>query len=322
MNATSSGVLDRPSRGPFRAWSDAVDPHQSVSSDRPAAKWAEDDLIGPARRFPVQLGKWAVTGILGRGGYGVVYEAEEVAGAHRRAALKILPKDAQGRPEAVARFFRESAAVARLDHAGIVKYYDFGKFGGRYFFTMELIDGRDLHRVVREEGVLPEQRAAHILAQVADALGAIASLGFVHRDLKPENVVLQPGDRAKLIDFGLVKIADTASITARGDILGTPFFMAPEYIQTGEPPDIRADVYGLGVIFHFLLTGRYPFEGKTPAEIFDKHLSDPAPAPSAKNPRVSDEGDRICRWLLEKSPANRPDSASAAIVLRSLARTW
>ncbi len=319
--APSSGshaVLD--SETEFRAWSESSGESEPAERTR-SPKWAEDDLTRD-ECFPIQMGTWDVTGVLGRGGYGVVYLAREIGPRGRQAALKILPTDAQGRAEAVARFFRESAAIARLDHPGIVKFFDFGKWRRRYFFTMELIAGRDLHRVIREDGVMHEAQAARVLYQVADALTAIASLGFVHRDLKPENVVLQPDGRAKLIDFGLVKVADTASITAPGDILGTPFFMAPEYIQTGAAPDIRADTYALGIVFHFLLTGRYPFEGNSPAEIFDKHLARAAPAPSLLNRRVSIEADLLCRKLLEKKPRRRPDPAGAMRAFDALARAY
>ena len=308
----------------FSSWGEVKSPSpqarpKEISSD--SSCWAQDDLgFDPTgNKPPLDIGSWRVTGVLGRGGYGVVYRAQERGGAGRAAALKVLPTSARKLPEAVARFFRESSTVARLNHPGIVKFYDFGCSRERYFFTMELVEGRDLHRVVREDGILLEQRAAAILAQVAEALSAIASLGFVHRDLKPENIVLQAGDQAKLIDFGLVKVADTASITAPGDILGTPFFMAPEYIATGDPPDIRADVYALGIIFHFLLTGRYPFEGTSPAEVFDMHLEEASPAPSVKNVRVSPQGDWLCKWLLEKDPEARPDPAAAAAAFSDLA---
>jgi serine/threonine-protein kinase len=134
----------------------------------------------------------------------------------------------------------------------------------------------------------------------------VSSLGFVHRDIKPENMLVLEDDRLKLIDFGLVKIHDTATITSQDDVLGTPYFMAPEYISAASKPDVRYDIYSLGVTFFNLLTHEYPFEGKNAAHVMEKHLREPAPAPSMRNPRVSTRADRLVLRMLEKDPAKRP----------------
>ncbi|MBI3724076.1 serine/threonine protein kinase, partial [bacterium] len=134
-------------------------------------------------------------------------------------------------------------------------------------------------------------------------------------DVKPENMIVGRDDRLKLIDFGLVKIHDTATITSNDDVLGTPYFMAPEYISATCKPDVRYDIYSLGITFWNLLTGDYPFDGKNAAHIMEKHLREPAPAPSTKNPRVTPHADRVVLRMLEKTPRLRPQSAEELLQL-------
>ena len=168
---------------------------------------------------------------------------------------------------------------------------------------------------VEVESPLPERRAAHFVAQCASALGALGSLGFVHRDIKPENMVVLPDDRLKLIDFGLVKIHDTATITSQDDVLGTPYFMAPEYISAACKPDVRYDIYSLGVSFFNMLTGEYPFEGKNAAHVMEKHLREPAPAPSTRNPKLTQACDKLVLRMLEKDPKKRPQTPDELLAL-------
>lgn len=283
---------------------------------------AEGDLPG-------QLGRYEVVGILGKGGYGTVYRAKDLARDARPVALKVLPATATHNAEAVARFFRESATIARLDHPNIVKFYELGSVKGRFYFTMELVEGTTLKHVVEKEAPLPEWRAAGLMAQAANALTALSGLGYVHRDIKPENMIVfrQPSgsdpsctvERLKLIDFGLVKIHDAATITSNDDVLGTPYFMAPEDISAACKPDVRYDIYSLGVTFFNLLTGQYPFEGKNAAHVMEKHLRETPPAPSTRNPRVTPAADRLVLRMLEKDPRGRPqDPEELVVALRPL----
>ncbi len=292
---------------------EAATEHLSISDD--GRLQHEDGGAFAGGDVPAALGRYDVLGILGKGGYGTVYRARDLSRDHRPCALKVLPASATQNAEAVARFFRESAAIARVDHPNIVKFYELGSVKGRFYFTMELVEGTTLEQIVEVEAPLPETRAASFVAQCASALGALGSLGFVHRDIKPENMVVLPDDRLKLIDFGLVKIHDTATITSQDDVLGTPYFMAPEYISAACKPDVRYDIYSLGVSFYNLVTGEYPFEGKNAAHVMEKHLREPAPAPSLRNPRLTQACDKLVLRMLEKDPKKRPQTPDELIAL-------
>jgi CheY-like chemotaxis protein len=262
----------------------------------------QDDIVA-------QLGHYEVRGVLGRGGYGVVYRAFDMS-AGREVALKVLPKTLNDSAEAVARFFRESTAISRLNHPNIVQFFEVGSFQERLYFTMELVEGKTLKAIADEEGPLDPKRAAKYVAGIAKALTAINSLGLVHRDVKPENVLITENEQVKLIDFGLVRIQGTAAITSDDDVLGTPYFMCPEYIREPGIPDIRYDLYALGVTFFNLLTGEYPFDGKNAAHVMEKHLRCPAPPVRAFRAGVPVVAERIVKRLLCKDPANRPQSPS------------
>ncbi|RMG19124.1 MAG: hypothetical protein D6731_00320 [Planctomycetota bacterium] len=251
-----------------------------------------------------QLGRYEVCGVLGRGGYGVVYRARDLA-LGRDVALKVLPKAMNDNPEAVARFFRESNAIARLDHPNIVKFYEVGSYQDRLYFTMELVEGRTLKDIADREAPLDPWRAARYVAGIAEALAAIDSIGLVHRDVKPENVLVTPRDEVKLIDFGLVRARGAAAITSDDDVLGTPYFMCPEYIRAPGVPDIRYDLYALGVTFFHLLSGEYPFDGKNAAHVMEKHLRVAPPRVSAFQPGIPLLADRIVSRLLVKDPERR-----------------
>ncbi|HZU95935.1 MAG TPA: serine/threonine-protein kinase, partial [Planctomycetota bacterium] len=293
---------------------DAATENLAISDDGRLQK-EDGEIFEGDSDVPAALGRYDVLGVLGKGGYGTVYRARDLAHDGRPCALKVLPANSTQNAEAVARFFRESAAIARADHPNIVKFYELGSANGRFYFTMELVEGTTLKQIVEVESPLPETRAASFIGQAASALSALSSLGFVHRDIKPENMVVLPDDRVKLIDFGLVKIHDTATITSQDDVLGTPYFMAPEYISAACKPDVRYDIYSLGVTFFNLLTGQYPFEGKNAAHVMEKHLRETPPLPSSKNPKVTTACDRLVVKMLEKDPKKRPQSAEELLAL-------
>ena len=261
-----------------------------------------------------RLGRYHVSGVLGRGGYGVVYRARDAA-LGREVALKVLPRDMHDNSEAVTRFLRESTAIARLDHPNIVRFHEMGSYKGRLFFTMELVEGTTLKAIAEREAPLSLRRASRYVAEIARALQAMDSIGLVHRDVKPENVLITADDRLKLIDFGLVRIRDTAGITSQDDVLGTPYFMAPEYIKAPGIPDIRYDLYALGVTWFHLLTGEYPFDGKNAAHVMEKHLRCPIPKVTHFQPGVPPLAERIIERLLQKEPEQRVQSPQELLTL-------
>jgi serine/threonine-protein kinase len=249
-----------------------------------ARKPSDDPLLGTT--LP---GGYVILELVGVGGMGRVYRAEQKA-LGRTVAVKIIHPHLLGDESASVRFITEARAASRLNHPNSVAVIDFGKNGGQLYLVMEYLRGKDLARVVYEEGPLPFKRIVDIMVQVLAALGEAHHLDIIHRDLKPENIVLEPmrsgGDFVKVVDFGLAKMkaeVQGPGITNPGIVCGTPDYMAPEQGR-GDPIDQRSDLYACGVILFQLLTGRLPFEAETPTQVVLMHLSLPAPDPSIVAP--------------------------------------
>ncbi|MAC25838.1 MAG: hypothetical protein CMH59_05070, partial [Myxococcales bacterium] len=220
-----------------------------------------DSLVGT-----VLDGRYRVRRLLGRGGMGAVWEAEQLR-LGRTVALKTLHSSLAGRPDVVERFRREAMAAASVGSPHIVDVYDLGVLPrGAPFMVMEYLPGQDLAELIAERGPLAPGDAVHVLAQACDALGAAHEAGIVHRDVKSENVMVlaRRGDPlfVKVVDFGVSKLRDS-SLTGTADLLGTPYAMAPEQLRASRDVDARADVYALGVVLHHALSGRLPFEAAT-----------------------------------------------------------
>ncbi|MFE2942294.1 protein kinase [Streptomyces sp. NPDC059255] len=199
--------------------------------------------------------------LLGRGGMGAVYEAEDTR-LGRRVAVKVL--SAIGGPSrdetALRRFVQEARALARIDHPSVVTLYDEGVHDGIPYLVMQLLDGVDLARLVQETGPLPPDAVCWVALGMARALGAAHEAGVLHRDVKPTNVGITGGGRVVLQDFGLARLAGESAITRFTGFVGTPQFMAPEIIR-GAPPSRTADLYGLGACAYLMMTGQVPFGG-------------------------------------------------------------
>jgi serine/threonine protein kinase len=198
---------------------------------------------------------YRVEGIAGRGGMGVVYKATQL-GLDRPVALKVVAAGLLGDPRIRERFLRESRAAAAIEHPNVIPIHDYGECHGRAYIAMRFVDGDDLRERVTTTGPLAPEHAAAIVAHVADALDAAHDAGLVHRDVKPANILLGAHDQVYLSDFGLASHAlSEGGLTSPGGWVGTMDFMAPEQIRGG-PVDRRADVYALGCVLHFALTGR------------------------------------------------------------------
>ncbi len=282
-------------------------------------------------------GVYAVEQRLGTGGFGAVYAGRHVR-TGRRYALKVLrPDRALLSPEARERFRREAAALASLGHAGIVAVHDYASSDGFDYLVMDLLEGEDLASRLAHAAPLPLEEALRIVEQVADALALAHRQGIVHRDLKPANVFLarsrgeaisgstRPsdltsgdyGERAVLLDFGLAKTdAGGPSLTASGEALGTPQYMAPEQ-ASGDHIDARTDVYALGAILFEMLSGAPPFDGPSPASVLVKALTTPAPSLRGVPGVPSSVADVVAR-ALAKDPELRPPSVTDFVLaLRS-----
>jgi eukaryotic-like serine/threonine-protein kinase len=271
------------------------------------------------------LGSYRLGELLGRGGMGEVYKASHRMLA-RPAAIKLIhpevlaERDRKGAALAVARFKREAEAAAQLRSPHTVELYDFGETeDGTLYFVMELLEGMDLETLVRQEGPLPENRVIHILRQVCDSLEEAHESGLVHRDIKPANLhVGRVGlrhDFVKVLDFGLVKSVVSppggdSMATAAGLTPGTPAYMAPEMIL-GEAVDGRADLYALGCVGYYLLTGQLVFEAGNALQLIAKHMHDvPVPPSKRTELEVSPELEQIVLACLAKRPEDRPQAAA------------
>ena len=227
-------------------------------------------------RIGSELLGYRIEALVGRGGMGAVYRAEDLA-LGRKVALKLLAPELASHERFRARFQRESRLAASIDHPSIVPIYEAGEVQGQLYIAMRYVEGTDLGTLLRREGRLEPARALAIVAPVADALDEAHEHGLVHRDVKPSNVLLDTRGRAFLADFGLTKRADDdAEFT--GGLLGTVDYVAPETIE-GSAVDARADVYSLAALLHECLTGRVPFVRDTDMAVLWAHVHDPPGAP-------------------------------------------
>ncbi len=260
------------------------------------------------------LGHYRVLTLLGRGGMGEVYAAEDLK-LKRKVALKTLPAEMASNKERRRRFEREAQAVAALNHPGIVTIYSVEHEESVAFLTMELVEGRTLAEAVPPGGMSAEEFLP-IAIQVADAMQAAHERGILHRDLKPGNVMLTGEGRIKVLDFGLAKLADSqppaelhgSLTTSAGQIVGTVSYMAPEQAE-GKPVDHRADIFGLGVLLYELAAGVRPFQGETNLTILAGLMRDtPTPITELRQDLPPAVG-AIIQRCLEKDPVNRFQSA-------------
>ncbi|HEY7154502.1 MAG TPA: serine/threonine-protein kinase [Gemmataceae bacterium] len=258
------------------------------------------------------LGSYVLLDRLGEGGMGTVFKAR-----HRKmgriVALKTLRPERLNKPDVLRRFRREIQAAARLSHPNIVLAYDADEANGVHFFTMEYIEGRDLARLVREDGPLDVARACDYVRQAALGLQHAHEQGMVHRDIKPHNLLLNNKGVIKILDLGLARLTPTAeidatmtgSLTHEGVVMGTPDFMAPEQSLSTRTVDIRADLYALGCTLYFLLAARPPFPGGTLGDKIARHLAEePQPVEQLRSD-VPLAVAAVIRKLMAKKPEDR-----------------
>ncbi len=263
------------------------------------------------------IGHYRILSELGRGGMGVVYEAQDTK-LGRRVALKVLPPELAGEPERLARLRRESRAVASINHPNIVTIYSVDELDGHVFLSLEKVEGATLERHVPRGG-LDLEEFFEVAVPLADAVSAAHEQGVIHRDLKPSNVMLTPQGRVKVLDFGLAKLRreerardgtllSTEPLTTGGRVGGTIPFMSPEHLR-GEPVDHRSDVFSLGVILYFMATGKRPFRGGSSADVASSILRDEPSSVSELRAGLPNHLGRIIRHAMEKAPDRRFQSA-------------
>ncbi|MGW5848412.1 serine/threonine-protein kinase [Streptomyces sp. NPDC055254] len=264
---------------------------------------------------------------LGRGATGTVWRAHqrETAGAEaavagrpgETVAIKVLKEELAHDPDIVMRFLRERAVLLRLTHPNIVRTRDLVVEGDLLALVMDLVDGPDLHKYLRQNGPFSPVAASLLTAQIADALAASHADGVVHRDLKPANVLLDESGgqmRPMLTDFGIARLADSPGLTRTHEFVGTPAYVAPESAE-GRPQTSAVDIYGAGILLYELLTGRPPFAGGTALEVLHRHLSEDPQRPST----VPEPLWTVVERCLRKEPNERPSAENLARALRVVA---
>lgn len=276
----------------------------------PASDGAAGDSSRPALdegRFPPgqMIGsRYRVVGLLGRGGMGEVYRADDLR-LGLPVALKFLPPGVEGDPTALERFHAEVRTARRVSHPYVCRIHDIDAFHDRHFLTMEYVDGEDLASLLRRIGRLPEAKAMEVARQICAGLQAAHDRGVIHRDLKPGNVMIDGQGRARITDFGLA----VAGPHTGGDVSGTPAYMSPEQLR-GEPATERSDVYALGVILYELCAGRHPFDAGTFSAWREAHTAETPVRPSEHVRGLDPAVERVIMRCLEKDPGRRPSSAA------------
>jgi serine/threonine protein kinase len=258
-------------------------------------------------------GRFKIVRLLGTGGMGEVYQAEQIS-LGRPVAIKVLKKDMAGMHGMSDRFVREAKMLSAVDHPSIIRVIDFGEWKGSACLVMEYVDGKALDLELREGPLVPD-RALRMLLDLAEGLCAIHDKGIIHRDLNPKNVVLTQtalGEKARLLDFGIARLVESSgpAVSQVGMVIGTPEYLSPEQAR-GSDLTSKTDLYSFGVLAYEALAGTLPFEGPEPLDYMKQHASvDPKPLAQAA-PHLLDQT-KLCDVVmrcLQKDPARRPDSA-------------
>jgi serine/threonine protein kinase len=281
-----------------------MDPTQTGESPATAQELSNFDA-------GARIGNYEILATVARGGMGVVYKARQIS-LNRTVALKMILPGQLGSLGSVERFRIEAESAAKLDHPGIVSVYDHGEQQGQHYIAMAWVEGENLASRTKR-GPLPVEETVRIVRDAALAIEHAHERGIVHRDLKPANVLIDPTGRVQVTDFGLARrIERLDGLTLAGEIVGTPAYMSPEQ-AAGRVDQVgpSSDVYALGAVLYFLLTGHPPFEGSNPLEVI-RRVCDEVPSPPQQiRANVSAEVGAICLRCLEKDPVRRYPSAAA-----------
>ncbi|GMV79185.1 MAG: hypothetical protein AMXMBFR7_03690 [Planctomycetota bacterium] len=302
---------------------------QEVSSRResrtrltPAVRGTPQPAVARSRfgDVPEKIGGFEILEWIGSGGMGKVYKARQVA-MDRIVALKLLPPDLARNAKYIRRFIREARAAGILNHGNLVRVHDVGEDDGRYYISMEYVEGRTVKQMIRREGRVPFLQALYIIEQVAMALDCAHQHKIVHRDIKPDNIMLTPQGQVKLCDLGLAKVLEgnlQDTDTQDGNTMGTPHYMSPEQAKAAGNVDARSDLFSLGSTLYHMVTGKVPFDGDSPWEILMKVINDEPARPDRSEPLLPPPYAKLILRLMAKNPADRPQTAEE---VRRTART-
>ncbi len=297
ISDSPTGTAPRPAGPPSPTPSSNRDLSPSDGSRRPVGE----------RFVPgtVLAGRYRIVGLLGRGGMGEVYRADDLK-LDQPVALKFLPHGLDTDEDRLARFYREVRVARQVSHPAVCRVYDVGEAEGHLFLSMELVDGENLASLLRRIGRLPPDKALDIARQLCAGLAAAHAKGVLHRDLKPANLMLDGQGNVRITDFGLAGLAE--SLSDEDVRSGTPSYMSPEQLQ-GREVSVRSDIYALGLVLYELYTGRRAFQGKSLAELVRKHRDERPIEPSALVAGLDPAVERAILACLEKEPRRRPSSA-------------
>ena len=259
---------------------------------------SDKTVAGP--RLPRTIGRYEITGRLGKGAMGVVYSARD-AMMERSVAIKVMMADLEDDPETSSRFYREARSAGQLMHPNIITIFDMGQENGRPYIVMEFLDGETLNKYITRPEAADVEIKIELMIQICQGLHAAHSNGIFHRDIKPGNLLVRSNGDLKIVDFGIARLA-SSSMTASGLIMGTPDYMSPEQAR-GQDIDQRSDIFSAGAVFYFILTGRKPFAAPDLAAVLLKvQTEEPLPIRESEAPPTLA---RIVMKALAKNPADR-----------------
>jgi serine/threonine-protein kinase len=262
-------------------------------------------------------GRYEILAPLGRGGMGMVYKAHDRT-LDETVAIKVLRPEFAQDPTMAERFKSEIKLARKVRHKNVCAIHDFDEDRGLLYISMEFVEGMDLKRVLKEKGALPMAEAYEVAIQVADGLHAVHEAGIIHRDLKTPNIIVDARGVARLMDFGIAKRhgAEGGTLTATGQVVGTPEYMSPEQAQ-GMKLDPRSDIYALGIVIYEVFTGAVPFRGETPISTILKHINEAPPLDGPLAARLPADLKPVLRKALAKDPDKRfPTARDLAEALR------
>jgi serine/threonine-protein kinase len=299
----SSDELPPPRRARTSTSSEGwVSGEESAPRRTPGDGGAGEDVLSPGT---VIANRYRVEGVVGSGGMATVYRATDLE-LEEVVALKVFQQVVQNRSR-LERFRREMKLSRKLVHPNVVRIYEFGTWRGVRFITMELLVGDDLEVHLRKaDGPLSVSEALRLMIQACEGLGAAHEQGVIHRDIKPQNLfVTEGGKRLKIMDFGIAKVTNSASVSVTGVRVGTPRYMAPEQIQGGVDVGPAADIYALGGVMYELLTGTPVFQEEDLVPLLLSHMTEEPEPPSRRNAKVPRDAEEIVLKLLRKNPEER-----------------
>jgi eukaryotic-like serine/threonine-protein kinase len=318
-NLRASGLLQTAQLQELWNWIAATRPDvQGLAKEISRRGWLtafQIKEIFKGRGHDLRLDRFVLKDLLGEGGMGRVYKAVDTR-MGRDCAVKIIRKDKLSHPAAASRFKQEIEALGKMPkHPNVVHVYDAELDSDTQYYSMELIDGTDLTKMVRSRGPLPIPEACEYIRQAALGLQHAFEAGLVHRDIKPSNIIVaRDGRNVKLVDLGLARLmeneieSDAGRITQEGFVIGTPDFLSPEQARNPMGVDIRADIYALGGTLYYILTGKVPFDGANPTEKLLKHCTEPPPSLLAQRTDAPVQVEQIIHWCMAKPLEARPQT--------------